>query len=111
MKLSITYLELKGPFYFFSLSKKALKIIRQLKTTSCKGYKSIGFWKKHYTMTLWENEEQMKNFVKSGAHLDAMKTSASIAKEIKVITIDGEELISWKKAKKHLENATNILRF
>ena len=109
MKLSITYIELKGPFYFFSLSTKSYKILKQLKSTSCKSYKSIGFWTRHYTMTLWDDEKEMREFVKSKAHVEAMKTSAEIAKEIKVLTIDSEMLISWKEAKKLLKKMPNVL--
>lgn len=111
MKLSITYIELKGPFQFFALSKKAFKIIRQLKSTSCKKYKNMGFWTKHYTMTLWSDEDEMREFVKSGAHLEAMKTSADIAKEIRVITIASDTLIPWKEAKVHLQNTKNVMKF
>lgn len=104
MKLSITYIELHSPFQFFELSSKALRIMKQLKATSCDTYKNTGFWKKHYTMTLWENEQEMKEFARSGAHLEAMKASSKIAKEIKVVTIDGKELISWKEAKEIIRN-------
>ena len=105
MKLSITYLELHSPFHFFELSSKVLKIMKQLKNTSCNTYKTSGFWKKHYTMTLWEDAQEMKEFARSGAHLEAMKASSKIAKEIKVVTIDGDQLISWKEAKEIIRKA------
>lgn len=105
MKATITSIELKGPLKFFTLSTHALKIIRQLKTTNCKDFKKRGIWTKHYTMTLWNNELELKEFAKSGAHLDAMKKSKEIAKEIRTITIDTDTLPSWEEAKKLLENA------
>ena len=110
MKASITYIKLNGPFKFFILSAKAFKIIKQLKTTNCKDFKKKGIWLEHYTMTLWEDESQMTEFVKSGAHLDAMKTSAEIAKEIRTTTIDADKLPNWKEAKSLLEDA-KVLRF
>ena len=85
--------------------------MKQLKTTSCKQYKNTGFWTKHYTMTLWSDEKEMQDFVKSGAHLEAMKTSAEIASEIRVITIDSDVLISWKEGKDLLEKTPNVMRF
>jgi len=103
MKATITSIELKGVFSFFILSKEALKIIRQLKTTSCKDFKKKGFWTKHYTMTLWNNEDEIKAFSQSGEHLEAMKLSSKIAKEIRTITIDTDKLPSWKEALKFLE--------
>lgn len=57
----------------------------------------------HYTMTLWENEEQMRDFVKSGAHLDAMKKGAGISKEIRSYTFDADQLPAWKEAKQLLK--------
>lgn len=110
MKATITSIELKGPLKFFALSAKALKIVRQLKSSNCKQFKKRGFWTKHYTMTLWNNEDELREFAASGAHLDAMKNSKQIAKEIRTITIDAEILPSWDEAKKLLENA-RIFRF
>ena len=103
MLATITSIELKGPLKFFALSKSALKIIRQLKTTDCKQFKKQGIWTKHYTMTLWNNEKEMKSFAMNGAHLEAMKTSKDIAKEIRIITIETNELPNWKEAKQLLE--------
>lgn len=105
MKATITSIQLKGPLKFFILSVEALKIIKQLQTTNCKAFKKRGVWTKHYTMTLWNNESELKEFSKSGAHLSAMKKSKQMAKEIRTITIDAETLPSWKEAKKLLENA------
>lgn len=104
MKVTITSLELKSPLNFFALSLSALKIMKQLKTTNYLGFKKRGVWKTHYTMTLWETEEDMKDFYLSGAHLDAMKNSKLIAKEIRTITIEADKLPSWKKAKQLLTN-------
>ena len=104
MKATITSIELKGPLKFFALSANALKIIRQLKATSYKDFKKRCVWTKHYTMTLWNNESELKDFAKSGAHLDAMKKSKDIAKEIRTMTIDTDTLPTWDEAKRLLEN-------
>ena len=103
MKVTITSIELKGPLKFFVLSSQALKIIRQLKATNCKDFKKRGFWTKHYTMTLWNDEQELKDFAKSGAHLEAMKISSNIAKEIRTLTIDSDTLPKWNEAKALLE--------
>ncbi len=108
MIVSITYIELKGPFKFFALSARALKIVRQLKSSGHKAYKSKGVWTKHYTMSLWPDHETMMAFVRSGAHLDAMKTASSIAKEIKVVHYEGETLPSWTEAKKLVAKGRSI---
>lgn len=108
MKVTITSIELKTIFKFFPLSRYALDIIRQLNTTDCLEMKKQGLGKLHYTMTLWENEAQLKAFARSGAHRDAMKKSATIAKAIKTLTIEAEQLPDWKTAKKMLEKVEPI---
>jgi len=110
MKATITSMELKGPLKFFALSSMALSIVKQLRATNCKDFKKRGLWTKHYTMTLWNSESELKEFAHSGAHLDAMKKSRNIAKEIRILTIDTDTLPSWEEAKRLLENA-RVLTF
>ena len=103
MKATITSIELRGPFKFFALSATALKILKQLRATNYKDFKKKGVWTTHYTMPLWNTEEEVREFAHSGAHLEAMKNSGKIAKEIRTITIDAEALPNWSEAKKLLE--------
>lgn len=108
MKATITSIKLKGPFNYFALSVKAWRIMKQLKSTGYTDFKNKGFWTIHYTMTLWPSESEMKGFASSGAHKEAMRTSKRIAKEIRTITIDTNELPSWSVAKEHLEKGKVI---
>ena len=110
MKVTITSIELKSPLKFFLLSASALQIIRQLKATNCKEFKKKGWWTKHYTMTLWDNQGDIERFAKSGAHLIAMKTSSRIAKEIRTTTIDATTPPKWGKAMELLKNG-KVIRF
>lgn len=110
MKVTITLIELKGPFKFFLLSILAIKIVKQLKATNCKAFKNRGFWTKHYTMTLWSSEKELKDFAASGAHLEAMKSSKKIAKEIKTITIEAIKLPNWSEAKQLLTQG-KVIKF
>lgn len=103
MKVTITSIELKSPFQFFALSRHAMQIIRQLRATEYKVFRKRGIWTTHYTMTLWENEAQLRAFATSGAHLQAMRASGKIAKEIKTVTFDADALPSWREAKRILE--------
>ncbi|MCW5518126.1 DUF3291 domain-containing protein [Muriicola sp. Z0-33] len=98
MKISLTSIEIKSPLHFFKLSFFAFHISNQLKASRCIEYRKKGFWNKHFTMTLWRNEEDIKLFVYSGALLDALKKSKSIVKEIRSITIDANDLPNWKEA-------------
>lgn len=49
-------------------------------------------------MTLWDNETDIVAFAKSGAHLESMKKSKEIAKEIRTFAYDTETLPSWDEA-------------
>ena len=111
MLVTITSIELKSPWKFFPLTKNAMKIIRQLKSTNNKAYRSTGFWTKHYTMTLWENEQEIKDFYRNGAHKDAMKISSKIAKEIRTYTYNAEALPNWNDAKSMLADHGKALNF
>lgn len=111
MKVTITSLELKSPWKFFSLSYQAMKILRQLSGTNCVKKKSTGFWTRHYTMTLWNTEQDLKAFARSGQHLNAMKNGASIAREIRILTIDAKELPTWKIAKLLLKEKGRIFSY
>lgn len=108
MKATITYIELKSPLKVFSFTFLVSKIIKQLKDTNYQGFCSKGFWTKFYTITLWKNENDMKAFALNGAHLEAMKNSKKMAKEIKTITVDAESVPSWKEARKLLKEAKTI---
>lgn len=108
MKAVLTSIELKSPLHFFSLSRQAFKIIKQLNRSPHLDFKKRGLWTTHFTMTLWTNEEELLAFARSGAHLEAMKNSAKIAKEIRTLTIDAEALPSWKEAQGLLERASVI---
>ena len=111
MKLTITSIELKGILKFFVLSQQALFILKQLRSTQCKGFKKKGIWTTHYTMTLWNSEDEMKAFAHSGAHLSAMKLSQNIAKEIKILTVDAHEFTSWSQAIKMLNSQGKTLKY
>ena len=111
MKVTISSIELKGLFKFFALSLKALKITRQLQTTNCKAFKKSGVWTKHYTMTLWNSEKELKDFSMSGAHFEAMKSSREIAKQIVTYTYDATELPDWEKAKKLLTDRGHVINY
>ena len=111
MFITITSIELKSPIKFFSLSYNAMKIMSQLKSTTCRSYKAQGFWTKHYTMTLWDSMDALKSFAKSGAHLEAMRKSAGMSKEIRTLTLQASELPGWSEAKAMLLKDGKILRF
>lgn len=108
MILVITSIELKNPLGFFALSAQARHVVNQLKQSACLASKTTGFWTKHYTMTLWKSESDMKSFATSGSHLKAMKNNSSIAKEIKTISISTDRFPSWKEAKRLLETGRSF---
>ncbi len=111
MKLTITSLELKNPFLFFSFANVARKNVSQLKSSAVVKFKSQGFWTTHYTMTLWNNMEDMQQYARTGHHKDSMKKSGKYAKTIRTLTIDRDEIPSWKEAKSLLLEKGKALHF
>ena len=98
MKVVITSIELKNPLKFFVFAYYVIQIVKQLKTSNHKDFKNKGFWTTFYTMTLWNNETDILAFAKSGTHLESMKKSRTIAKEIWTYTYETDSLPTWDKA-------------
>lgn len=70
-----------------------------------------GFWNDHYTLSAWENEEAMKNFARSGEHLNAMKQSKSIADKLATYTYVTEIFPDWNTAKQLIHKNGKVLTF
>jgi hypothetical protein len=112
MYITVTSIQLKRPWHFFRLSLLALRIMRQLKHE--KGlleFKKRGIGRLHYTLTAWETEADLKRFARSGAHLAAMKTSGSIASEIRTCTFTADSLPEWKDAQMRLLDEGRVLTY
>jgi len=103
MIVSITKIELSSYSKLFAFFKFNGKIIAELKQSKSIKHKITGNLnlKVWYTMTLWENENDLNNFYRNGAHLDAMKQSKTFSSKIKSYRIQNEDLISWIDAKKY----------
>ena len=112
MVITITSLELRHWWNFFKLSLWGLKIVRQTKTQ--KGFiemKNTGFGYLHFTLSVWETEADVKNFARSGAHLEAIKQSRKLATEIRIYTFHSEEIPDWKEAKRLLFERGKVFLF
>ena len=108
--VSKTSIELAGPLKFFALSRKALRVVRQLKTAKQLEFKKKRFWTTHYTITLWSSKEDMAEFAYSGAHMEVMKKGKETAKEIRTISLTSDKLPNWTEAKKLLQNG-KVIRY
>jgi hypothetical protein len=107
MTITITSLRIRSLWTFFRLSWLGLKISMQVKKSP--GFikmKNTGFGYMHYTITVWKDVESMKEFMKSGAHAEAMKISAQIANEIGNYTYQSDVLPSWKEAKELMKKGS-----
>lgn len=113
MTITLTSIRLKSLWhFFFLLSLHGFKIARQAKAQP--GFRTlkntgVGYW--HYTCSAWSNEADMKNFMRHGAHLQAMKVSAQLAQEIRTYTYEGEQLPTWKEAKRLLLKNGRVLTY
>jgi len=106
MILSITKIELNSYSKLIAFFKFNGQIIKELQQTQCKKHKVTGSWnlKVWYTMTLWENENEINEFYRNGTHLEAMKQSKKFSSKIQSHRIQKEDLLGWKEAKKMFVN-------
>lgn len=111
MIISITCLKLKSPLKILQFIRLSGKIFKQLGTTNCKGVKTRGFWKNYYTITQWESYEDMRQFAMSGAHQGAMKLSKDLSEEMLILSIEQDDLPSWKEMKYLLQQEGSIYRY
>ncbi len=112
MYVTLTSILLRSPWQFFTLSNHGRKIFGQ--TQKAKGFvkmKNSGWWKLHFTMSAWDSAEAIKDFARSGAHLEAMKQSAKLSTQIRIYTYETENLPSWDEAKLLLEEKGKVLNF
>ena len=104
MILSITKIELISYSKLIDFFKFNKQIINELKQSKCKKHSLTGNWnlKVWYTMTLWENENEINDFYRNGTHLEAMKKSKKFSNNIQSHRVynETENLMDWKKAKK-----------
>ena len=111
MILVITCIELKSPWKFFQLSFHAMRIVNQIKASQCVAMKKHGFYKKHYTMSLWRNKDAVNQFARNGDHLAAMQKTGSLAKGVRTFVIEANEFPKWSKAKSILKQKGKLLRY
>lgn len=106
MIVSITKIELNSYLKIIAFFKFNGQIIKELKQSKCKKYKATGSWNGRvwYTMTLWENEQEINDFYRNGIHLEAMKQSRKFSSKIQSRREQNEDLMRWKDAKKLFGN-------
>jgi hypothetical protein len=100
MIVSITKIELISYSKIFAFFKFNGQIIKDLKLSKCKKHKVTGNWnlKAWYTMTLWENENDINDFYRNGIHLEAMKQSKTFSSKIQSKRKYYEDLMGWNEA-------------
>lgn len=101
MIVSITKIELTAYSKLLAFMQLNQQIIEQLKQSPCKKFKLISNWnlKVWYTMTLWENEQEMNDFYRHGVHVTAMKQASLFSSHIKSLRIHHHDLKPWKEMK------------
>jgi len=112
MMVSVTSLRLKSLSGFFRLSWNGLKISLQARRQP--GFirmKNTGFGYMHYTLSAWDQRDDLKGFSRSGAHLEAMKRASSLAREIRIYTYESDAFPDWNEAKGLLEKYGRVIPY
>jgi hypothetical protein len=100
MIVVITYIELRSPWQFFSLSNHGRKVLGQLRGEKhCIKIKNTGWWRDHYTLTAWDDALAIHAFARSGPHLAAMKQSSQLSQRLATYTYETAQIPSWSEAK------------
>lgn len=73
--------------------------------------KNTGFGYDHFTCSAWKDEDSMKDFARTGAHLHAMKVSTQLATEIRTYTFEASKLPPWREGKALLRAKGKALNF
>lgn len=106
MIASITRIKLKNPLKLFKFIAVAPKIMKQAAnspgnlsyTGRYKGY--LTFW----TITTWEDEKSMIDFVRSGLHLEVMKQTRYYSDDFSTANWIVDNTPSWKDGEKILSS-------
>jgi heme-degrading monooxygenase HmoA len=112
MIINVTSIKLKSVWLFFRLTMHGFKIQQQAKKS--KGFikmKNTGFGYDHFTLSVWENSEDLKSFAVSGAHKEAMKISRELAREIRTYTYTAENIPGWSDVKKLLQSNSKVITY
>lgn len=104
MIVSITKIKLNSYLKVFAFMRFNSRIITQLQNSKAKKYKVKGSWnlKTWYTMSLWETEEDLIQFYRNGAHLEAMKNARYFSNDIDSTRVESNDLIGWSEGIKIL---------
>jgi hypothetical protein len=113
MTITITSIKLKSIWKFFKLSLFALQNTKQLqKSKGMLKFKKTGLGRLHYTITVWETEDDLKAYAYgNGSHKEFMSRSKEIASEIGTYTFESSEIPDWKTAKNLLSSKGRFLKF
>jgi hypothetical protein len=104
MIASVTELNLKNFWGYLRFIPHAIR--SKIQADKAKGIisislKSDGFLVQR-TLTVWEDEASMKNYVRSGWHLKAMKDFSKMANKSYVVKFEIQKAPSWEEAIQYL---------
>lgn len=75
-------------------------IFGSINSHGCLSYSSSGLWLNHYTLTVWRSEEDMKRFIHTKEHKEALANTRRMASSVKFYKAVMDRKPSWREAKK-----------
>ncbi len=86
MIISITHLRIRSPQFLLPFLLLTFRCIQQMKKSAgfikAGGFNTLGI--RFYTVSLWENQTDMQNYIVSGAHKETFSKSQRWCSEISV---------------------------
>lgn len=112
MYVSITRLKLKSIWLLPKFAKQSGKVAKQAKTSpgNIKTKLSNRWFKYFYTLTLWESQSDMQQFMIHGDHKVAMQQWSQVATEVRVLGYEAESAPNWREVRKRIETEGRITR-
>lgn len=112
MIVTVTSIRLRHWWQYFRLTWNAMFIVTQARRhPGFVSMRNTGFGHLHFTLSAWKDEESMRAFARSGAHLASMGIARELATELRTYSYPADRLPGWKTAKALLFEKGKVLSY
>jgi Domain of unknown function (DUF3291) len=113
MIIVATELHVRSFWHFFEFAITSARSMKQAKKSAGCIYAVANNkgWKIGYTLTAWENKEQMLQFRNTGAHKEAMSKIRKLSQQYKTLQWESDKQPNWQEARIRLaDTAFKVLK-
>jgi hypothetical protein len=108
--VSITGLEVKSLFYYPLFMYHAIPSFRQAQISNGNIFAETRQVRGiDHTLTVWESRKDMLEYMRKGAHAEAMRTTRKVAKYAKIYGYESKTIPTWEDALKLWEENGRVV--